>query len=143
MMVTVDSQCARAQENHRAWLVVNHCLQPAEPIHASLQKKWEGLPTTAPDPLSLCVGVASGGGGVVGVKHPGNFKEENAHIFKCISDVVRWFNGDQDSPSAVAPPLPAPPPDLDAATHIQILVTGSLHLVGATMSVLGCKVEDL
>lgn len=136
-MVTVDDQCARARVNHHAWLEVNHCLQDTEPVQASLQKKWEGLPTTAPDPLSLCTGVAAGGG-----IFPGDFEEGNAHVFTCISDVVRWCDSDVTSCDS-APPLPATPPDLAAASRVQMLVTGSLHLVGATMSVLGCKVEDL
>ncbi len=107
------------------------------------------------------MGVASDGGGDGGFgggKLPGNvnFEEGNAHMFTCISDVVRWCNNDHTShdfsdssdsslASGRAAPLPAPPPDPDlaAASRVQMLVTGSLHLVGATMSVLGCKVEDL
>ena len=105
--------------------------------------------TSAPDPLTLCVGEGRGNG-----VQSSDFKEGNAKIFTCISDMVKWMNptsaesalssdlapkGSTDAPKG----LDSAPEGLTSAEHVQVLVTGSLHLVGATMSVLGCKVEDL
>lgn len=135
-MVTVDSQCARAAVNHRAWLEVSHCLEPSETIQAHILKEREGLVTSAPDPLALC-GVGTGG---VSTTH---FQEDNARVFTCISDVVRWCDSSFPPSESAPPPDSATPPELVTAERVQVLVTGSLHLVGATMSVLGCRVQDL
>ena len=112
--------------------------------------------TSAPDPLTLCVGEGRGNG-----VQSSDFKEENAKIFTCIGDMVKWMNPTSaesalssdsapkcstDAPEGLnnAPKgLDSAPAGLTSAEHVQVLVTGSLHLVGATMSVLGCKVEDL
>ena len=70
---------------------------------------------------------------------------ERAVIFNCLSQALRWCAAERGmSPSPVlqqvsSSPSPLPP----SLNHIQVLVTGSLHLVGAVMSVLGCTVEDL
>ena len=147
LTVTVDSQCSRARFNHQAWLEVNHCLEVEEPIETAIRRQRAGLVTSAPDPLTLCMGEA-GEGGVVSY----HFREENAHVFNCISDAMEWC--DDATPLSSPPPHPysaelaAPPSPVGAglgggAELVQVLVTGSLHLVGASMSVLGCKVEDL
>lgn len=149
-MVTVESQCAKAKVNHRAWLEVNHCLEQVETVQESLQKHREGLVTSSPDPLTLCIG--NNGAAEL------DFDGDNARVFPCISEVVSWCDpsptsasGPCDEPSAIpsstSKPIPPcaskPISGLASAGRVQILVTGSLHLVGAAMSVLGCKVEDL
>lgn len=139
-MVTLESQCVRAKINHHAWLEVNHCLDQTESVQEYLRKHRQGLVTSAPDPFSLCAG--SNGA-------DSNFYKENARVFPCISEVVAWCD---PSPASAADSSEATVPSstsssssymLTSAGRVQILVTGSLHLVGAAMDVLGCKIEDL
>ena len=70
-------------------------------------------------------------------------------VFPCISRALHWITSGHDSslplphnemtmPSGHAPPL-----DIAKATHIQLLVTGSLHLVGAVMNVMGYTADDV
>ena len=50
----------------------------------------------------------------------------STHVFSCADEAVRWvreMGNDQH--------------------HVQVLVTGSLHLVGSMIRVLGYQVEDL
>ena len=68
-------------------------------------------------------------------------------VFSCIDHALHWITSGRD------PTLPRPSDDLTAphplpldianATHIQLLVTGSLHLVGTVMSVMGYTVDDV
>ena len=139
-MVTLDNQCARAKVNHRAWLEVTHCLDQTESVQEYLRMHRQGLVTSAPDPLSLCAGSSEAAGW--------NFDKDNARVFPCISEVVNWCDPSPTSAAAgddTRDP-PVPPSSLStlaSAGRVQILVTGSLHLVGAAMNVLGCKIEDL
>lgn len=138
-MVPVESQYIF---NHQAWLEVNHCNQePVEAVVAASSHAHghgNNSVTSAPDPLVLCVGSRTKGGAA-----NSNFEAENARVFACISDAVAWCDASLSkltlSSSLVAPAAPR----LPAGGRMQILVTGSLHLVGVTMRVLGCKVEDL
>ncbi len=145
LTVTFESLYAAAKFNHQAWLEV--ALGP-ENLDIS-DKRWRAA--SAPG-------------------HTCNFTEENARVFSCISDVTQWCeskivwttacglspSGGEFVPSSTVVndqgPLVANGADNDdedgsvgnSVGHrlVQVLVTGSLHLVGVTMTVLGCKVED-
>ena len=97
--------------------------------------------TSAPHPQVLC-------------GYSGNsldFNEENALIFSCVSDFMKWLDHPgQTNNGFCNGSLPDhndlsshPSAELADADHVQVLITGSLHLVGATMGVLGCKTDDL
>ena len=87
--------------------------------------------------------------------HPGSdscfspMKENHMAMFTCLSQALRWCSAGRDL--SLPPPSPETKmsgssplvPEILEASHIQILVTGSLHLVGATMNILGCTVDDL
>ena len=68
-------------------------------------------------------------------------------VFSCVNHALHWITSGRDS--TLPPPsddMTAPhplPPDIAKATHIQLLVTGSLHLVGTVMSVMGYTVDDV
>ncbi|KAB7493815.1 Folylpolyglutamate synthase, mitochondrial [Armadillidium nasatum] len=51
--------------------------------------------------------------------------------FQCISDAFSWITCEKDSTDQINVPL-----KLREAEHIQVLVTGSLHLIGGVLSVL-------
>ena len=77
-------------------------------------------------------------------------KEENMATFDCLSRALRWCSAERDL--SLPPPSPETkmssdnPPHLvevSEASHVQVLVTGSLHLVGAAMNILGCSVDEL
>ena len=57
-------------------------------------------------------------------------------VFSNLSDVVAWCTGDHSDSSH------PPPPKLSEAERVQVLVTGSLHLAGAFMSVLDVRVDE-
>ena len=111
--------------------------------------------TSAPDPASLCAPEAF-------ISKCNAFSEENARVFPCIPDFLQWCeedislsfdrasrpstNGEVLVNGRVSLAVGGENGDHDCGDHdcrVRVLVTGSLHLVGATMSALGCKVEDL
>ena len=67
--------------------------------------------------------------------------------FDCIAHALHWATGGRQAlPSSQTlspPPSPTFPTSLSEATHIQVLVTGSLHLVGGVMGLLGAEVDSL
>lgn len=139
LMVTLDCQYACAKLNHQAWLEVASGRGDRD---SSIKDKYLGIATSAPD-------------------RDCTFPEENTRVFSCISDVIQWcesgitwrsagefsHSGGQIAPScslAGQRSLVANGGhDGDSGCLTQVLVTGSLHLVGTTMNVLGCTVEDL
>ena len=73
---------------------------------------------------------------------------ERAVIFNCLSQALRWCAAERGmspspDPQQVSSSPSLLPPSLTKVDHIQVLVAGSLHLVGAVMNVLGCTVEEL
>ena len=75
-------------------------------------------------------------------------KEDKMATFNCLSQALRWCSAGRD------PSLPPPSPEakistllplieVSEAAHVQVLITGSLHLVGAAMNILGCTVDEL
>ena len=65
---------------------------------------------------------------------------EKSHVFPSISQSLQWASWGRD-PSLPPPPTSTPPFPVD--THVQLLVTGSLHLVGTVMRVLGFTIDDV
>ena len=63
------------------------------------------------------------------------FDAPQTRVFSNLSDVVAWCTGDHSDSSH------PPPPKLSEAKRVQVLVTGSLHLAGAFMSVLDIRVD--
>ena len=112
--VTKESQCARVKENESVWLDVHKSRTTDCVDHVTY---GEGHMTSAPV----------------------------TKVFNCIRDALQWCASDRDPLlSAAAPSSPHPPPPTVAkADHIQLLVIGSLHLVGTVMNVLGCSVDDV
>lgn len=66
--------------------------------------------------------------------------DTHGRVFRSIREALDWLSSAHSSTSPVSPP---PPPALAAAGHVQVLVTGSLHLVGDVMEVLGCTIDDV
>ena len=123
-MVTLDCQKARTESNKQAWLELqslshdNHMTSPTNqdaPLHRH---------TTS------------------------SMQEDKMATFNCLSQALRWCSVGRD------PSLPPPSPEakmsavlplveVSEAAHVQVLITGSLHLVGAAMNTLGCSVDEL
>lgn len=60
-------------------------------------------------------------------------------IFPCIQDALLWLSCGRDpslTGELLSPPAFPPPQRLQEAAHIQVLVTGSLHLVGGVLGVI-------
>lgn len=51
--------------------------------------------------------------------------EDSCHLFACLSEAVAWIQQQQQQTAAKQSTLPC---------HIQVLATGSLHLIGGIMS---------
>lgn len=64
-------------------------------------------------------------------------KDVPSHVFSYIYQALYWSTQGKDKliPSCTTP-LPETPTSISDADHIQILVTGSLHLVGGVLRVL-------
>lgn len=76
-------------------------------------------------------------------------EEDHMATFVCLSRALRWCSAGRDtslppsSPEAKSSVTNAPLVEVSKASHVQVLVTGSLHLVGAAMNILGCSVDEL
>lgn len=116
-------QLHRARINERAWVE----LQLGLPPHSL-------TPPTATDGQSM------------GQAGPGTCS--GTATFDCIAHALHWVTGGRltvpSSQLATLSPPPSPTfPQLSEAAHIQVLVTGSLHLVGGVMGLLGAEVDSL
>lgn len=120
LRVTLDDQYARSKAIEQTWLQ----------LHTEKQLSTSGTKLTN----------QSGPGGHVTLPR--------TTVFPCINHALHWITSGRDSslplPHDETPISPhPPPPDIAKATHIQLLVTGSLHLVGAVMTVMGYTAEDV
>lgn len=62
-------------------------------------------------------------------------------IFPCVSQAVQWLLGGRDPLVPAFFPDDLPLPDfISKASRLQILIGGSLHLVGTAMTVLGPEI---
>lgn len=62
-------------------------------------------------------------------------------IFPCVSQAIRWLLAGRDPLIPPLSPGGLPLPDfISQATRIQVLIGGSLHLVGIVMKVLGPEI---
>ena len=111
------------QANCQTWLKVNHCIDFLELFKEAEQHSF----------------AQSNGGGEkngTAIKNgTAKFNGSNARTFSCVSDAVGWCGSRDHAPSNGHPVV--------GAERIQVLVTGSLYLVGMTMVVLGYKVDDI
>lgn len=126
LMVTTDRLTARCKTNHDAWLKLQ---SPHNQVgeHPSKKMKLE-------HENEAC---SSGDSDFIW--------SERVAMFDCLSRALRWCSNERGlSPSPnsqQAADLPSM--NLTKADHVQVLVAGSLHLVGAVMNVLRYTVEDL
>ena len=115
--MTLDTQRSRTEANKRAWLE----------LHSKSHDGHVTSPDTQRVPMS----------------------EDNIATFVCLSRALRWCSAGRDSalrpssPEAKTSTANQPLDEVSKANHIQVLVTGSLHLVGAAMNILGCSVDEL
>lgn len=123
LMETTERQCAKCEENSRAWLELTQHPVPrgneTKPTNDSASSSHQ----TPSAPLG-----------------DGHVTSERNHVFQSVSQALQWASWGRDS--FLPPPLSSPAP-FPVATHVQLLVTGSLHLVGTVMGVLGLTIEDV
>ncbi|XP_078685851.1 folylpolyglutamate synthase, mitochondrial-like [Branchiostoma floridae x Branchiostoma belcheri] len=85
---------------------------------------------------------------VAGNSRDGAMSEEKldspkARVFPCISDALSWVQHGKDKElSRSNSPQCHPHSSLDEAVHIQVLITGSLHLIGGALKVLDPSMSD-
>lgn len=115
--VTRDSQLRWCVENQRVWMALRGAgFQPHE------------------DPSENCTN--------------GDHVIKNGHddgpystIFPCVSQAIRWLLGSRDPLITEFCPEDLPVPDFIAqASRVQVLIGGSLHLVGTVMKLLGPEI---
>jgi len=115
--VSRDSQLERCIENQRVWIAL----------------RGTGFQTNA-NPSEDCTNSDH-------VIQNGHDDGPYSTIFPCVSQAVRWLLGGRDP---LVPPLSAddlPLPDfISQASRLQILIAGSLYLVGTAMKVLGPEI---
>ena len=114
--MTRDGQCATCKANEAAWI--------------------EGMQAKVAGEVRAEV-----------IGHKSHVTSQQTCIFNCISHALQWITTRRNSsppptPGATSDPHP-PPPLITKANHVQLLVTGSLHLVGGVMKVLGFSVDDV
>jgi len=116
-MITMDDQKARSKAIEKTWLQLH------------TEKQLVTGDTTLTD--------QSG---------PSNVTLPRTAVFACINHALHWITSGRDHSlpllhDKMEISSRVPPPD--KATHIQLLVTGSLHLVGAVMNVMGYTGDDV
>ena len=67
--------------------------------------------------------------------------EQNSRVFGCVTDAVHWVVNDRDA--SITSRKATLPDVISRADHVQILVTGSLYLVGMVMKVLGPEIVEM
>ena len=137
----MDTQLSKAKQNQEAWLDITSGRANWSSVLASSREKRNGLTTSAPDPASLCSPCLPESNSHF------QFSEDNARAFESICDFMQWCEEDISAGGAhgVGNGISKETLENNGCCHgpVQVLVTGSLHLVGATMTALGCRVEDL
>ncbi len=68
---------------------------------------------------------------------------ESSAVFPNIADAIKWISAGKD-PEIEKPCFGGPeiPSRLAMAEHVQVIVTGSLHLVGGVMRFLGPEIAQ-
>lgn len=125
--MTLDCQRARTESNKQAWLELQSLSHDTQVDHMT-------SPINQVAPLDHHTS--------------SSMTEDKMATFNCLSQALRWCSAGRD------PSLPPPSPEaktsavlplveVSEAAHVQVLITGSLHLVGAAMNILGCTVDEL
>lgn len=66
---------------------------------------------------------------------------QSSCVFPSVTDALHWVLADREATiHARHPNHPSLPRVISRANHVQVVVTGSLHLVGAAMKVLGADI---
>eukprot|EP00058_Branchiostoma_floridae_P004148 XP_002589636.1 hypothetical protein BRAFLDRAFT_128960 [Branchiostoma floridae] len=72
-----------------------------------------------------------------------NLNSAKARVFPCISDALSWIQHGKDKELSRSNSSQCHPhSSLDEAVHIQVLITGSLHLIGGALKVLDPTMSD-
>ncbi|XP_035684942.1 folylpolyglutamate synthase, mitochondrial-like isoform X1 [Branchiostoma floridae] len=72
-----------------------------------------------------------------------NANSAKARVFPCISDALSWIQHGKDKELSRSNSSQCHPhSSLDEAVHIQVLITGSLHLIGGALKVLDPTMSD-
>jgi len=133
MKVTLDGQLRRCADNRSVWLDLitsdinsHHSLPTLSHITAAasaLQHAPELSPTTPPDP-----------------QNPSDTGPMPTMTFNCIADSLIWVSRGHDArllnEDSTGVSVQGLPDCLISADHVQVLCTGSLHLVGDILSLL-------
>ena len=115
--VTQDSQLRWCVENQRVWMALRGAgFQPhADPLQDSFDTDH--------------------------VIKNGHDDGLYSTIFPCVSQAIRWLLSGRDPHIAPLSPGGFALPDfISKATRLQVLITGSIHLVGTAMKVLGPEI---
>ena len=72
----------------------------------------------------------------------------NTAVFSCINDALHWVTSGHNCSDTILQneemtSVHPPSSDISKAAHIQLLVTGSLYMVGAVMNIIGYTADDL
>lgn len=151
MAVTMESQMARCRLNRKAWLQLHTNDLPDQSHDLEGQSndlnKHEGQkvnehkvsscedghvnPNNTEGQGQMVSYNMSCGDGLVS-----NFDPNNAHTFNSIEEAIVWVAQGKD-PLFEGREIQqvAPPPVLASANHVQVLCTGSLHLIGGVMRI--------
>ncbi|PFX14100.1 Folylpolyglutamate synthase, mitochondrial [Stylophora pistillata] len=118
--VSRDNQLRWCVENQRVWMALRGAgFQP----HA--------------DPTGNCTEITNGDHVIKNGLDDGPYST----IFPCVSQAIRWLLGGRDSLIEEFCREDLPVPDfIKKASRVQVLVGGSLHLVGTVMKVLGPEI---
>jgi folylpolyglutamate synthase len=137
LMTTKDSQHLRCMKNKNAWVTLqadSSCVKLQEPtqdnagidLNLDCVDGIETSQTTPPDDCDL-------------QKHDTSYVE----VFPSVSDSLQWIlQGIVSKETDSEPYLAYVPPSLKDADHIQVLVVGSLHLIGCALKVLDPTMND-
>ncbi|XP_064649817.1 folylpolyglutamate synthase, mitochondrial-like isoform X2 [Lineus longissimus] len=138
LMTTKDNQQLRCLKNKNAWVaLLGDSIQP-HPHDAKQDKSDVDLTLDCVDGMDIKETMPSVGGNSE-LKHDTSCVE----VFPSLSDSLHWImQGVVSKETDSQQFLPFVPPSLNDADHIQVLVTGSLHLIGCALKLLDPKMND-
>ena len=148
MTVTKDMQLSRCTQNRNAWLELLSHRHPGD----IMEEEAATIPhkRSKTDRVAAATGADTNADSDSGIdtsssRSTPEHDAQPAHTFGTIQEALQWASQGRDSrvpPLGIPSGIPLVPFGLADAKHVQVLCTGSLHLVGGILGLLDPKLKD-
>ncbi|KAK8740993.1 hypothetical protein OTU49_002813 [Cherax quadricarinatus] len=137
--VSPDEMHLRCERQRNTWIRIVRELQNSKQIHICPEKSVQSENITEESPQKKQNNIIRESGDNLNLSTSLPATDVPSIIFPCIHDALAWLSCERVPNlrgELLTPPAFPPPPQLREATQVQILVTGSLHLVGGVLALI-------